>query len=175
MRFWDPLVRLSHWALVAALTLAWFSGEEALRRHEIAGYAALTLVAIRAVWGFCGGRYARFSQFVRSPVQVWRYARDMACGAEVRHVGHNPLGGWMIVVLMLGVAAVGLSGWLYTLDAYWGIAWLEWLHRALAWALVALAGLHVAGVAWASWRHRENLVAAMLSGRKAPPRGNDVA
>jgi cytochrome b len=85
---------------------------------------------------------------------------------EPRHLGHNPLGGWMTVILLLTVALVGLSGWLYTTDRFWGVEWVERLHSTLADALLALAAVHVAGAIYASFRHRENLVAAMVHGRK---------
>lgn len=155
-----------HWSLVLAIAVAWFSGEEALTRHEWAGYAALAVVASRLVWGVVGTRHARFAAFVGSPRAVWAYAVAVGRHAEARYVGHNPLGGWMIVALLATVAGVGVTGWMYTLDAFWGLEWLEWTHRLLAWSLVGLIALHVAGVVFSSLRHRENLVAAMLTGRK---------
>ena len=159
-------MRVLHWSLGVAIAVAWFSGEEELKRHEWAGYAALAVVALRSVWGFVGTRYARFSEFVRGPGAVIAYAASVARHAEPRHLGHNPLGGWMIVALLATVVGVGVTGWMYTLDAFWGLAWLEWTHRALAWSLVGLVALHVAGVVFSSLRHRENLVVAMLTGFK---------
>jgi len=171
---WALWLRATHWALVASIAVAWFSGEALLRQHELAGYAALVLVAGRCLGGWLGGRYARFGQFVRPPSEVLRYTADLLAAREKRYLGHNPLGGWMVVALLVGVAAVGVTGWMYTLDMFWGLAWVEWLHRTLAWTLVALIALHVAGVAFTSWRHRENLVAAMWSGRKRPQEPGDV-
>ena len=72
----------------------------------------------------------------------------------------------MILLLMAWVAAVGATGWMQTLDAYWGVEWLEELHEALAYGLLALVGVHVAAAIVESWHYRENLVAAMLHGRK---------
>lgn len=155
-----------HWGLATAIVIAWFSGEEELTRHEWAGYAALFMVASRTAWGFIGTPYARFSQFVRAPGAVRDYAAAVGRNAEARYLGHNPLGGWMIVVLLTMVTGVGITGWMSTLDAFWGFAWLEWTHRVLAWSLVSLVVLHIAGVVFSSLRHRENLVAAMLTGRK---------
>ncbi len=74
----------------------------------------------------------------------------------------------MIVLLLIVIALVGLSGWLYTTDRYWGVEWVGELHGALADALLVLIALHMGGVALASYRYRENLVAAMLHGRKRP-------
>ncbi|MDB5731925.1 MAG: cytochrome [Variovorax sp.] len=173
-KVWDAPVRLLHWALAAAVGIAWFAGEGALSVHEMAGYVALALVAARWAWGWRGGRFARFGQFVRAPGVVGRYALDVARHREQRHLGHNPLGGWMVVALLAAVAAVGTTGWLYTLDRFWGVAWLEALHRTLAWGLMALVALHVAGVVFTGRRHRENLVTAMLTGRKRPAGEDDV-
>ncbi|WP_260590768.1 cytochrome b/b6 domain-containing protein [Variovorax sp. DXTD-1] len=174
-RVWALWLRATHWALVAAIAVAWFSGEAWLRQHELAGYAALALVAGRCIGGWLGSRYAKFKQFVRPPSQVLRYAAEVLARREKRYLGHNPLGGWMVVALLATVTAVGATGWMYSLDMFWGLAWVEWLHRTLAWTLVALIALHLAGVAFTSWRHRENLVGAMLSGRKRPEEPGDIA
>lgn len=174
MPIWAAWLRAMHWALAASIAIAWFSGEALLRQHELAGYVAFALVAARSVGGWFGARYARFGQFVRSPSEVLRYAGDLLRGRERRYLGHNPLGGWMVVALLATVAAVAVTGWMYTLDMFWGLAWVEWLHRTLAWMLVGLIALHVAGVVLTSWRHRENLVAAMVSGRKRPPAPGDI-
>ena len=173
VRVWDPLVRALHWGLVAAIALAWFAGEENLRAHEWAGWAALAIVAVRIGWGFAGSRYARFAQFVRAPREVAPYAGAVFTKTEPRYLGHNPLGGWMVLVLLATVALTSLSGWLYTTDMFWGLAWLERLHTASAWALLVLAALHVAGVIFTGVRHAENLVAGMLTGRKRAPAPGD--
>ena len=111
---------------------------------------------------------------MRSPAPTLRYACALVAGRESRHVGHNPLGAWMIVALLLSIAAAGFSGWLYTTDRYWGVEWVEDLHDGLATTVLVLVGLHVAGVLFSSWRQRENLVAAMFHGNKRAPQGNDV-
>jgi cytochrome b len=172
---WDPLIRIGHWTLVAGVAFAWLTREGAREAHEWIGYATLALVALRVAWGLAGPRYARFAQFVRSPRATLRYAGQALKRAEPRHIGHNPLGGWMIVALLAAVAATCFTGWLYTTDAYWGEEWLANLHGGLTDLLLVLAALHVLGVVAASWRHRENLVGAMLHGLKRPPSGDDVA
>ena len=175
VRVWDPLVRILHWTLVATVAAAWVTQEGAGRVHEWIGYAALAIVGLRIVWGIAGSRYARFSQFVRRPVPTIDYFREVLRGSEPRHLGHNPLGAWMIVALIANVALVGASGWLYTTDRYWGVEWVEELHEAFANALLVLVALHVAGVVLTSLRQRENLVAAMIHGRKRSPAPGDVA
>jgi cytochrome b len=175
MKVWDGLVRLLHWTLVAAVAAAWLStlGWGFVRFHEIAGYVAFGVVAIRLVWGFTGSRFARFSEFVRGAGSVLRYTRQLRTNKEPRYIGHNPLGGWMVLALLACVASLGLTGWLYTTDAFWGEAWLDRLHYALAWALLGLIGLHVTGVVFTSLRHRENLILAMFTGHKNPPTRNE--
>jgi cytochrome b len=163
---WDLPVRLMHWGLVVAVGVAWFSGEETLRRHVWAGYAALLIVALRVVWGAIGSRHARFGDFMRPPRAVFAYVMALRARSEERYLGHNPLGGWMIAVLLLDLVLVCVSGWMYTLDAFWGLAWLEWSHRVSAWALIALIVLHVGGVIFSSRRHRENLIVSMITGWK---------
>jgi cytochrome b len=143
-----------------------WAGEARLSLHLWAGYVALAMVLARSVWGFVGSPHARFASFVRGPRTGLAYTGELLRGHAPRMLGHNPLGGWMIVLLLLCVALVCVSGILYTTDRFWGLAWLEFTHRISAWTLVGLVAGHVCGVAFMSWRHRENLVVAMWSGRK---------
>ena len=176
LKVWDRPVRLLHWALVCSLLVAWTStlGLGFARIHEPAGYVALGLVALRIIWGFFGSYYARFSQFVRGRRQVLLYAHKVLTGHELRYIGHNPLGGWMVLLLLIVVCSLGGTGWLYTTDYFWGTAWLDILHMSLAWLLLFLVVVHVSGVVLISWRHRENLVSAMFSGNKPAPKPGDV-
>ncbi len=166
VKVWGPLVRVSHWLLVLAIVLSWLSRHGWGIWHERAGYFALTVVLTRVLWGFLGPAQVRFTDFVRSPSHTLGYLGQVLRRAESRHLGHNPLGGWMIVALLLVSGLVALSGWLYTTDRFWGIEWVENLHSLLADVLVALAVVHLAGVLYGTFRHRENLVASMIHGRK---------
>ncbi len=171
VKVWDRLVRSAHWLLVLAVVAAWLTGHWPWRIHEALGYAAAAIVALRLVWGVTGSPYARFVQFVRGPRATALYARQLLAGTEPRTLGHNPLGGWMIVALLACIAGTCLSGFLFTTDWLWGYAWLETTHSVLSWVLVALVCGHLAGVAVTSFRHRENLVGAMFTGYKRA--GND--
>jgi cytochrome b len=168
---WDPLVRIAHWILVACVIAAWFTRGAT---HDWLGYGALGVVALRVIWGWIGPRQARFATFVRPPAATLAYACAVARRAEPRHLGHNPLGAWMIVALLAMVVLVAASGWLSSTDRFWGVAWLQETHHLLGDGLLVLGTLHVAGVAYTSLRHRENLVRAMITGRKPPPRPGDV-
>ena len=168
VRVWDPLLRICHWSLVTAVTLAWLTHEGWGEWHEWLGYAALAVVGVRIPWGFLGPPESRFLNFVRPPGETLAYAKRVLAGNAERHLGHNPLGGWMIVALLANVLLVGLSGWLFTTERFWGAEWVEELHEALADSLLVLIALHLAGVIFTSLRHKENLAAAMLHGRKRP-------
>lgn len=178
IRVWDALVRVLHWTLAGAVVTAWVSGHWAPADfdavHHTAGYVALAAIALRLGWGAVGPRHARLAAFVRRPREVLAYASALRAGREPRYVGHNPLGGWMAVMLWSAEAAVAITGWLYTTEWLWGYAWLEALHLALGWAVAALVAGHLAGVVMTSWRHRENLVAAMFTGEKRAPEGSDI-
>lgn len=164
---WDLAVRLLHWSLVATVAAAWLTRHAAGGWHEWLGYATLAIVACRVIWGFVGPGHARFADFVRPGSVTARYARAVFAGREQRYIGHNPLGGWMVVVLLAMVLLVGVTGWLYTTDRFWGVPWVEELHSTLSDVLFVFVGLHIVGVVFTSARHRENLVAAMVHGRKS--------
>lgn len=174
VKVWDIFVRIAHWSLVIAVLGAWVT-EDFGAVHEWLGYAALIIVASRIVWGVVGTRYARFSGFVRSPAATIAYAKQMLGLRAPRYIGHNPLGSYMIVALIVMIALTGLTGWLYTTDQFWGVKWMEEVHEAMANALLGLVALHVGGVLVSSLAHRENLVKAMVSGRKRAPGPQDVA
>lgn len=169
IRVWDPLVRIGHWGLVLAVATAWLTHEGPAVLHDNAGYLALAIVVVRVLWGFLGPARARFADFVRGPRATLAYARALLAGSEPRFLGHNPLGGWMILALLSTVALAGVSGWLLTTDRFWGSEPVEAVHAGAANLLLLLIALHVAGVIFASLRHRENLVLAMITGRKRAP------
>lgn len=166
LRVWDPVVRIFHWGVVACCTLNLFLLPEGKSAHRYVGYAALALIAIRLVWGFVGTRHARFGDFVRGPAAVARYLRQLLAGRAERHVGHNPAAGWMMVLLMGLLAAVGISGWMTTLDAFWGVEALEEAHEVLANLIMILAGVHALAAILESWHLKENLIWSMVTGRK---------
>lgn len=163
---WDIFVRIFHWSLVTSFAVAWLTTEEWNRLHEWAGYAAVALVAMRVLWGIIGTEHARFSDFITSPLGVFRYIGDILKGRERRYLGHNPVGGTMIIALLSGICGLGLTGWMMTSNAFWGVEWVEEVHEVIANGMLALIVLHVVGVLVAGFRHHENLVAAMVTGRK---------
>jgi cytochrome b len=176
---WDPFVRIFHWSLVVAFTVAFFTDEETLRAHTLAGYAVGILIVARVIWGFVGPRYARFSDFIYDPTTTIRYVRDLLMFRAKRQLGHSPGGGAMVVLLLALLAATVLTG----LIVYGGEQRagpfagmfgkdtgeaVEKVHDILANITLALVLAHIAAVALASFVHRENLVRAMISGYKRP-------
>jgi cytochrome b len=168
VKVWDPFVRVFHWSLVALFVIAYVTGDEVERVHIAAGYAITGLLALRIVWGFIGPRHARFADFVRSPREVLAHLRDALLLRARRYIGHNPAGGLMVVALIVMLTATCITGYMMTTDAYWGSEAMEEVHGAMANATLTLVMLHVLGVVVASFEHRENLVKAMVTGRKRP-------
>ncbi|HHJ36481.1 MAG TPA: cytochrome B [Gammaproteobacteria bacterium] len=110
IRVWDPLVRIFHWSLVLAFSIAYLSGDEENDLHIYAGYVVLGLLVFRVIWGVIGSRHARFSDFVYPPHQVIGYLKDFVWGRPRRYLGHNPAGGAMIIALLLSLIIVSYSG-----------------------------------------------------------------
>lgn len=163
---WDWPVRLFHWTLAASFAGAWLTAEsERLALwHMSFGFTVMGLVLFRLVWGVAGTRYARFASFVTGPARVWRYLRSLLSAQPEHSVGHNPAGG-VAVLLLLGLGlATATTGALYWQEI--GGEAFEEVHEALATAMLAVVGVHVAGVLLSSLLHRENLVGAMLTGFK---------
>jgi cytochrome b len=164
---WDPVVRIFHWSVAMLFAIAWIS-EDWQFVHQPAGYMILALVGLRVVWGIVGTRHAKFSDFICRPVAIIEHIRSLLSGSPSRSLGHNPLGGLMVVALLAMLLATGASGWLMTTNAMRGTEWFEELHEALASTTLVLVGLHVLGVVVMSVLHGENLLWAMITGRKKP-------
>jgi cytochrome b len=164
--------------------------------HVWGGYVVGVLVVLRVVWGFVGPRHARFSDFVRSPIVAVAYFRDLLYGRARRYIGHSPAGGAMFIALLACLAATVATGLMaygeqgkgplaavLVTDAkangheagHRAVAERQGeetqsaigeLHDLLANVTVALVVAHIFGVAVASVVHKENLVLAMITGRK---------
>jgi len=165
-KVWDPFVRIFHWSLLGLFVFAWFTGDEWQKAHEWAGYAVAGLVAARVLWGIVGSRHARFSDFVYRPSTVFAFLRDTIAMKAKRYRGHNPAGGMMVLALLVSIAVICASGYMMTLDMFWGEQWIETVHKLAVNATLGLIVLHVAGVILASFEHGENLVKSMITGRK---------
>lgn len=163
---WDAPVRVFHALLALSFAGAYLSAESDrwLALHLTLGYTMAGLVAFRVVWGLLGTRYARFGSFVRGPAALKRYGRALLAGRPEHHVGHNPVGAVAIVLLLSLSVAIVATGWLFYNAS--GAGWLEELHEGAAGLMLGVVGLHIGGALLTSLLHRENLVRAMVDGKK---------
>jgi len=172
---WDAPVRVFHWMLAASFIGAYLTAESERWRllHVTLGYTVAGLVAFRVLWGLVGTRHARFRSFVRRPAVVRQYLAAMLRGSPPHSTGHNPVGALAIVGLLTLAILVSLTGWATYNEV--GALSSDDLHELLANAMLALVGVHVAGVLVGSWLERENLVKAMLTGRKSGPASKAIS
>ena len=158
VKVWDMGLRLFHWLLVIAVGVAFLSSEEesALNQwHVTAGWVAALLIAFRLVWGFVGGEHARFSNFLRLG-EIGAHVREIVAGRARPQLGHNPLGA-VAVVALLGLVAATIAT---------GVAGGEDAHETIANTLLVLIAVHVTAIVVMSVLTRDNLVRAMVTGRK---------
>lgn len=174
VRVWDPLVRIFHWTVVLGITLNYFVLASGKTPHRYVGYGIAAVLAIRVAWGFIGSAHARFSDFVTSPRAVLSHLAAVVARRDRRYVGHNPAGGAMVLALMGLIAVTCLTGWMQGLDAFWGVEWVQEVHTLCANLIIAMAAVHVIAAIMESVLHRENLILAMITGRKRRARGTDV-
>jgi cytochrome b len=158
---WDPIVRLLHWSL-AALVAFDLVQDEGDYPHRLVGYGAAAVVLLRLGWALLSGAHG-----LRPSVsETVAYLRLLLRGKPPRSSGHDPLGLWMVWLLWALVLLLGLTGWMSRLDAFWGDDTVHDAHALLADILLVCMIVHVGAVVAMSWIWRENLPAAMLTGRK---------
>jgi cytochrome b len=176
VRIWDLPTRLFHWSLVLLVVFSVMTakiGGNWMDWHLRSGYAVLTLILFRLLWGFAGSRYALFAQFVRGPRAVLAYLRS----AGAAYAGHNPLGAWSVLTMLASLlvqAVTGLfandeiatEGPLSKLVSGATVSWMTRIHSFNEKVIYALVALHVAAIAYYFFAKRENLVGPMLTGNK---------
>jgi len=177
---WDLPVRLCHWTLAAAFLGAFLTnrlGVSYFKYHVWCGYAVIVLVAFRILWGFAGTYHAQFRHFLCGPVTTLRYAAQLVRGRPRLYLGHNPLGAWMVVFLLGGLALQAVTG-LFGNDDIFNTGplvgyvshdtslRLTSLHRHLFYWLAAAVAVHVLAVAAHRLAGHAGLVGAMVTGRK---------
>jgi cytochrome b len=179
IRVWSLPLRALKWTLALSMMAAFATHELHAKWlgtpvHEWLGYVAVAAALLRVLLGLTAAaepagvwRFVGQGGFVRGPAATWAYACAVWAHREPRHLGHNPLGGWMIVALLADALVCGGSGWLSTTDRFWGVAWVGNVHDWSGHALLPLVALHVAGVVFTSLRQHENLLAAMIHGKKS--------
>ena len=196
VKVWDIVVRLFHWSLVGFFTIAYITGEiETETLHAWAGYVIIGLLVLRIIWGLIGSKHARFSDFIYSPADIMTYLKSLLTRHPKHYLGHNPAGGAMVILLLIGLCATSWTGlkayeaegkgplaatsislsipvaqadddWEYGSHNKHGDEFWEEAHEAIVSFMLLLIALHLGGVAVSSLLHRENLVRAMITGRK---------
>lgn len=161
---WDLPTRVFHWLLFAAVAVAYLTGGEEevgqFTLHVGAGYLIAALLVFRVVWGFLGSEHARFRDFIPTPSRVVDHVQGLLSGKPRHYAGHNPVGGiavFAILAILIATLYTGLFGG------------GEELHETFANLVLIVAALHVAGVIVESVVTGENLVPAMIHGRKHLP------
>lgn len=177
---WDWPVRVVHWSLVILLVISWVTSEvggNAMTYHMWSGYTILTLVAFRIVWGVVGSAHARFTSFIKGPAEVLRYAASLGGARVSTYVGHNPLGGWSVVLMLASLLLQAVTG-LFANDEIFTegplasrvsletSTLLTTVHRYNFYVLLALIALHLIAILFYLLVKRENLIGAMFTGRK---------
>lgn len=183
LRVWDLPVRIVHWAMAVLLVVLVVTaklGGGAMEWHVRAGETMLSLVVFRLVWGFVGSSHARFASFLRGPRVVAAYTRSLFSPPHARFAGHNPLGGWMVIVLLLLLLVQATSGLFSNDDIATEGPLARYISKDLsdlissfhsidAWLVVTLAAVHVAATLFYLIGFRENLIQPMIDGIKRLP------
>lgn len=177
---WDIPTRLFHWLLVIAIVAQWATaelGDSFMDWHFYIGYFTLGLISFRLIWGFVGSRYARFSDFIKSPVTIWRFAQSLFKKSQGNYIGHNPLGGLIVplILALVGLQAVtGLfasddvlhSGpYMSAVSSEWQKT-LDWLHHKTFDGITLVIVLHLLALVWHKFGLGHSLIAAMFHGKK---------
>lgn len=185
---WDLPTRLFHWGLVLLVTVAIVSAKlDRMAVHMLAGETILALLLFRLAWGVVGSQTARFSDFVKGPRAVLDYVVGLVRTGKpdpASHavLGHSPMGGLMVLLLLAALTTQAVSG-LFTSDdilvdgplvpiaASATVKAYSTVHRLLSDAILILIGVHVLAVLAYLLVKKENLIRPMVTGRKAIPAG----
>ncbi len=177
-RGWDLPTRVFHWTLATLVTCSFVTGklgESWLEWHFRSGYAILALLAFRIAWGFMGSADARFTAFLRGPRAALDYARSIASGKRAVTPGHNPLGGWMVALMLVLLAAQATTGLFSNDDSFNEGPLASKVSKAMVdrmssfhswneWAILAAVVLHVVAVLTYQLYLRMNIVGPMVVG-----------
>ncbi|MCL2913382.1 cytochrome b/b6 domain-containing protein [Shewanella corallii] len=177
VKVWDFPTRLFHWALVALIGGLWWTADAGeMEWHMVLAYSLGALLLFRVIWGFIGSDTSRFRDFVHGPRTVIGYASSLKTRGVTPHSGHNPLGGYMVVVMLLAIAAQFTTGLFATDDVFTEgplyayvssntADWMTWVHKKNFDFILVLVGLHVLAVLVHMFKG-DALLGAMFTGRR---------
>lgn len=166
VQVWDWPLRLWHWALALLVLIAWFTPNTYDGLHRIAGYAVIGLLVFRIAWGFLGTRHSRFRRLGPRLRAAPLFLRRLGRGHTGRYLGLNPAGAAMLLAMLVLLTISTITGAMQVTVRFFGVWWVEDTHAYISDAVIILVALHVAGVVVMSLLQRENLVRAMITGRK---------
>ncbi len=163
---WDRFVRLFHWSVASAFLLDFWVLDEGDSPHEWVGYFLGVLLVLRIIWGFIGPHNARFINFFPTLTCIKKHLSDLRDGTVDQEEGHNPLGGAMVITLMLMLAVVSMSGWMLTWDIFWGSSLMEEIHDISANVTMILVVIHVAAIIVMGRFTQIPLIRTMVTGKR---------
>ncbi len=163
---WDCFTRIFHWLLVIAFCTSQLTAEEWDTAHEYVGYIILGLIVFRIIWGFAGPPNTRFIAFVKAPSLIVLHLKNMLSGQHTAEAGHNPVGGAMVIVLLVWLALTGITGWISVTLSGTTAELFESIHETLGQFSLLLIAVHIAGVLVMSLLERQNLARSMIDGKK---------
>lgn len=177
---WDLPLRVFHWLLATAIGVSLYTGIsggfEEMDWHQRCGYFVLGLIAFRFLWGFAGGRHARFANFLAGPGRVLTYARAMATRRPPPTTGHNPVAGWTVSLTLLAIAVQATTGLFASDDLFVEgplvhlvggdtVSTATRVHGWGQWLVGGLVGLHLLAIAVHSEVFNERIIGPMITGR----------
>lgn len=177
---WDLPTRFFHWLLVLSLLAQYVTAEwldNAIEWHFYIGYFTLFLIVFRVLWGVVGTQHAKFSSFVKGPKAVFKYATTLFRRDTPPSLGHNPLGGWFVIVMLTLVAVQAVSGLFMTDDVFLDgpyrslagdevLEWMSTVHHLAFDLLLYVIGLHIIAITFYRVYKKQNLVQPMIDGGK---------
>ncbi|OUD15391.1 cytochrome b/b6 domain-containing protein [Thioflexithrix psekupsensis] len=163
---WDGIVRLFHWSIVVLFFLNFFILEDGERWHEWAGYVVGALLLLRFVWGFIGSHNARFCHFFPTYERICHHLTAVRARQFDPTEGHNPIGALMIFLLLLLLSLTVISGWMLTLDTFWGVEWVEETHEMAANLTLLAVIVHVSAVVIMGKVLGISLIRPMITGKR---------
>lgn len=185
---WDWPVRVFHWLIVvlfSGLIITGKAEEDYMQWHFYFGYALSAVLIARVIYGFVGSKYAKFLNFIYGPKTVLAYLQGAISGKKKVYLGHNPLGGLMVIVMLLLLCLQWLTGLISSDDVFWFGPFYEWvseelqelgvtIHHSLPNILLLLVALHICAVLTYEIALKERLIGAMITGRKRLSNYQDV-
>ena len=166
-KLWDPLIRLFHWSIAAIFVANYFINEAGEDWHQWLGYVAVVWLFVRFFWGFFGKGAARWADFFPTRANLTAHVTALISGEQYHRFGHSPLGGLVMILMMLCILSLGISGFMMEeIDYFWGEDWVENLHSWSANVLMALVSVHIFAALYESYRLKENLPLSMITGKR---------